>query len=118
MEIKLLKGSIRYSRLLFQCILLISVQGFSFSEGIAQQPNWLVQDSLNFLFGWKSMEILETDSSGKWVVSPAKSVVGLKLRQDQISELNSWDSRTWLLYLKRKKTSYVTNLILYALTER
>lgn len=64
------------------------------------------------------MDILETDSSGRWVVSPGMTVIGFQLRQDQITELDSWGARQWKSHLVRKRTSYITNCLLYALNEK
>ncbi len=103
---------------MFKFFLPLLFVGATFSSTFAQAPSWLHEDSLGLMFGWKNTEILETDSLGKWVVSPAKYVAGFKVRQDQIDELNNWDSKKWLSLLRHRKTTYLANWLLYALTER
>jgi hypothetical protein len=64
------------------------------------------------------MELLGTDSMGRWIVNPTKYIAEIRLRIDQAEQINKWDSRKWWRFLKKKRNGYITNWILYALTSR
>lgn len=103
-------SSIRRFCLLLFC--LIPIMTF------AQSPKWLNVDSLEIDIAHQSMEIVEIDSNGKWIVSEPVDMVVFWLREDQVKVINNWSSRRWLRKLKDPKTSYVTNWLLYSLSER
>ncbi len=101
-----------------RCLFVFLALCCPISTIFAQHPQWLSHDSLHIMIGRTAMDILETDSSGRWVVSPGMTVIGFQLRQDQITELDSWGARQWKSHLVRKRTSYITNCLLYALNEK